>query len=68
MLLDLRRLDCVVARTVHPEALRTTPQHLRGGTLTDRRFRVTDNVLAQQSQQPLSAILDFPPPLRDDAT
>lgn len=65
MALDFRRLDCTIADAVHPGAPRTTPRHLRGRRLRDERFWMTDNVLCQQSQQPLSAILDFPPPVLD---
>lgn len=65
MALDFRRLDCTIADAVHPGAPRTTPRHLRGRRLRDERFWMTDNVLCQQTQQPLSAILDFPPPVLD---
>ncbi|MGY8997010.1 MAG: FkbM family methyltransferase, partial [Alphaproteobacteria bacterium] len=65
MALDFRRLDCTIADAVHPGAPRTTPKHLRGRRLRDERFWMTDNVLCQQTQQPLSAILDFPPPVLD---
>ncbi len=65
MALDFRRLDCTIADAVHPGAPRTTPRHQRGRRLRDERFWMTDNVLCQQTQQPLSAILDFPPPVLD---
>lgn len=61
MAMDFRRVDCTIANMPHPVAGAATPARLRGRVLRDGRFWLTDNVLCQQSQQPLSAILDYPP-------
>ncbi len=59
--LHYRRVDCTIADTLHPKGEQATPKSFRGRQLRDRNSWLTDNVLYQKPDQPLSTLLDYAP-------
>jgi FkbM family methyltransferase len=59
--LRYRRVDCTIADTLHPKGEQATPGHFRGRRLRDRNSWLTNNVLCQAPDQPLSTLLDYAP-------
>ena len=59
--LHYRRVDCTIADTLHPKGEQATPETFRGRRLCDRNSWLTDNVLCQAPDQPLSTLLDYAP-------
>ena len=62
--LRYRRVDCIIADTLHPKGELVTPATFRGRRLRDRDSWLTKNVLCQAADQPLSTLLDYAPRTR----
>jgi FkbM family methyltransferase len=65
--LRYRRIDCTIADTLHPMGEQATLKKFRGRDLRDYDAWLTDNVLCQAVDQPLSALLDYAPQPYDAA-
>jgi FkbM family methyltransferase len=65
--LRYRRIDCMIADTLHPMGEQATLQKFRGRRLRDNDAWAIENVLCQAVDQPLSTLLDYAPQ-RYDAT
>jgi FkbM family methyltransferase len=65
--LRYRRIDCMIADTLHPMGEQATLQKFRGRRLRGDDAWATENVLSQAVDQPLSTLLDYAPQ-RYDAT
>lgn len=71
--LHYQRVNCTIADTLHPQGEQATPGSFRGRRLRDRNSWLTNNVLCQAPDQPLSTLLDYAPrtpaaPRRTDFT
>lgn len=66
-LLRYRRIDCTIADTLHPMGERATLTKFRGRPLRDNDAWLTENVLCQAADQPLSTLLDYAPQQFDAA-